>query len=791
VTDHTAVLEKTITLSEWSKACLLGVARLASVPGTFRRQMRRLEGALKRTSGDIPNPAVARRLSGPLRTLYETAAESAPLARLFQAYPRFSDLPPADVAAAACLADARPHPTTLLTSRDVPFVRVFTQLTAGAEVSAETLVQEDFAWLLTLAEQVPEAMELAIQAAREAGPGPAWTQEMLTVERELEQTELRRPAPTDLSGSARKLVEWARTPPVAGGPPAGRARLLLGTPRLSMLLREEVNAFNAVLPKLRGASGGRAQAARASATIPTGPDDPRPGLEFRVWAARYFIQLRKFTKLDALFRRWPKLGELLYTDRTAITTLEAQLISPQTLTDAMQRLWDECREDKDLMKLLAFRPLFLHIDDAELRSYMLVSQALAAGGEAALPSIPTAAAAAAAQAATDEPTLLDVVLEVAAVSPTAGGDHYDVSMRVNGQVKAQGEVVLSWKEVETRLKELPAMMRGVPVDGAAAGERPTRQDLAFRIRADPLAMQIEVVGRFVFERLLPDTVRSELVKLLQDSGGGLRILWKAERGSQVMELPLEALWVPAARMFPALSRRHSVARVIDQGAASGVRAITRPLRVLAVFSNPLDSARLNVQAEAEVMRRVLEPAKRDGRVHLEVLSEEEATLERLQGVLRTFQPHIFHYVGHGTYQPELDIGALILHSPEGPRPVPDADVVTLLQDAGIHLAVLNGCETGRTSPRDAVSGIAALLVHRGIPAVIAPVRMVADDAAILFSREFYRTLVDGHPLEDAVAEARKALNVEHLDWTLYALFTSTADLRSIRLPPAASRAAQA
>jgi len=794
--ERAAVLEKTIALARWSREALATVVRLASEPGTFAAAMETLESALERTPGNHPDPEIAGTIAeGPVRALYQVAAESAPLSRLFPARRRFSRLPPVEVAAAACLADARPHPTELFTSRDAPFVRVFSQVTSGAEVSAEKLVQEAFAWLLELAERAPKAVRLAARAARSAGPGAAWTEQMLEVERQLASGGSGPPLPAGFSPSAQALLEWARTPS-AEEPLEGRAQLLLaGSLRLSMLLREEVLAFEAAVPGPRqggDASGpmgarARAKAAHASAPLATGTDDPRPGLEFRVWAARHFIQLRKFAKLDAFFRRWPELARRLATDRTSITTLEAQLISPQTLPEPLQVLWEQHRGDRALLELLSLRPLFLHIEDAELDRYMLVSRALAAGDRGPPPT-PVVAAAMAQAAAAEEPAMLNVLLEVS--QPAEHGGRVQMRLSVEGRPGTQGDVLVSRDEVEQRLRELPLMMRDLPVIQEASHE--AASPLTYQVSDGGTSMQIEAIGRFVFERVLPESVRMELMRLLQGQPG-LRVLWKVEEGTGLTDLPLEAMWVVPARMCLALSPKHSVVRLLSAGLATGVRPIARPLRILAVFANPIASARLDVRAEAEVMRRVLRPAMADGRVLMETLVEEEATLPRLQEMLRTFKPHVLHFVGHGTYQHERQEGALVLHEPGGggPRMVTDADVRILVQDKGLQLVVLNGCETGRASPQDAVSGIAGLLVHGGVPAVVATLRAVLDDPAILFTREFYRTFADGHPVEEAVVEARKALSVERWDWTPYALFTSTSDLRSIRLPAATARGTQA
>jgi CHAT domain-containing protein len=111
-----------------------------------------------------------------------------------------------------------------------------------------------------------------------------------------------------------------------------------------------------------------------------------------------------------------------------------------------------------------------------------------------------------------------------------------------------------------------------------------------------------------------------------------------------------------------------------------------------------------------------------------------------------------------------------------------ADVATLLRDARISLAFLNACDTGTAAENDAITGVAGSLVNAGVPAVIATLRAILDDAGLLFTRELYRAFAEGYPLEAAVAEARKRLSVERWDWSAYALFASTRQLDMLMFP---------
>jgi CHAT domain-containing protein len=108
-------------------------------------------------------------------------------------------------------------------------------------------------------------------------------------------------------------------------------------------------------------------------------------------------------------------------------------------------------------------------------------------------------------------------------------------------------------------------------------------------------------------------------------------------------------------------------------------------------------------------------------------------------------------------------------------------LATFLKDNNVQLAVLNACDTATGVINDAITGVAGALVNSGLPAVIATLRPIADAAALLFTREFYRAFVEGCPLEVALTEARKILSAEKWDWTAYALFTSLQDLDYFRL----------
>jgi hypothetical protein len=83
---------------------------------------------------------------------------------------------------------------------------------------------------------------------------------------------------------------------------------------------------------------------------------------------------------------------------------------------------------------------------------------------------------------------------------------------------------------------------------------------------------------------------------------------------------------------------------------------------------------------------------------------------------------------------------------------------------------------------NAFSSIAAALVAAGLPAVIAMQSTIGDANAIKFTERLYRRLLDGDPVEAAVADARVALRGAdnyRLNWAVPVLYVRDTGTRVI------------
>jgi hypothetical protein len=203
-----------------------------------------------------------------------------------------------------------------------------------------------------------------------------------------------------------------------------------------------------------------------------------------------------------------------------------------------------------------------------------------------------------------------------------------------------------------------------------------------------------------------------------------------------------------------------------------------------MVSSPEDAPPLDVPRE----RRNLEQAVRGlERAHaVETTWLEQATLLALLNKLQDRDYHVFHYIGHGGFDKDADTGVLLLENERhlGHR-VSGQRLATILgSHQSLRLAVLNACEGARTSRRDPFAGVAASLVRREVPAVIAMQFEITDKTAVLFAGQFYKALARGYTVDAALAWARLAIFADgnDIEWGTPVLIMRSPDGRIFEVP---------
>jgi tetratricopeptide (TPR) repeat protein len=255
----------------------------------------------------------------------------------------------------------------------------------------------------------------------------------------------------------------------------------------------------------------------------------------------------------------------------------------------------------------------------------------------------------------------------------------------------------------------------------------------------------------------------------------LRVRLHLSSCSDLADLPWELLYDKRDDWFLALSDRTPIVRYIQLPAESRALKVDLPLRVLVIRSEPVDKKPLDLDSEWTAISASLSGLTARGLIKFTEL--QRPTLSELRRVLMRDRFHVLHYMGHGGFG-EQDGGVLLFTDEAGrSAPVTAENLGVMLRDhASLRLALLNACEGGRSDPADPFAGIADTLVRRGVPAVIAMQFEISDDAAIAFAPAIYEALATGRPIDQATAEARKAIySVSPLEWATPVLYLRTDD----------------
>ena len=303
-----------------------------------------------------------------------------------------------------------------------------------------------------------------------------------------------------------------------------------------------------------------------------------------------------------------------------------------------------------------------------------------------------------------------------------------------------------------------------------------------------LPVQPEEVGARLFEALFTEEIRQllaeSLARLPEDGEHSLRIKLCFDPDVVPLgQLPWETLFWKERREFLSLGRTTSLVRYLN--VPRGVRPrLAPPLRILLASASPHGVPSLDLDNEASKIHEALQ--KIPG---VQVQWLRNATPQGIRDKLHEKPFHIFHFMGHGSFDARSGDGALLLEDEERqPERLPGRVLAHLLRDfSSLRLAFLNACRTAcsaREAGLDPFAGVASALVLAGMPAVVAMQFSVSDEAAALFSATFYRRIVAGDPVDAATTEGRMAVLLDDprsSEWATPALFLRSWDGRLFEL----------
>ena len=271
----------------------------------------------------------------------------------------------------------------------------------------------------------------------------------------------------------------------------------------------------------------------------------------------------------------------------------------------------------------------------------------------------------------------------------------------------------------------------------------------------------------------------------QGGGRNLRVTLSMTEAPELAAIPWEFLYDDPS--FLATSARTPVVRCLEVERPAQPYEMTLPLRILAVESLPKGAATLATGSERALLTAALKTVTDLGAVQCDWLPD--ATLTSLNRQLRSQDYHILHFIGHGGFDKANKEGALLFEDENGLADLVGGDRLAAIvgERQSLRLVVLNSCEGARSDVSDPFSGVAGRLIERDVPAVIGMQFEITDRAAILFAREFYTVLAEGHAVDTAVSEARLAILADQNDveWATPALFMRGSDAHLFSITDAA------
>lgn len=219
--------------------------------------------------------------------------------------------------------------------------------------------------------------------------------------------------------------------------------------------------------------------------------------------------------------------------------------------------------------------------------------------------------------------------------------------------------------------------------------------------------------------------------------------------------------------WPALSLHSPVTftRLIqpDPGAPPCPPAPIEPLNVLFVIASGMEADR--VQPVEEYLGLIRNAGAHGLGVQLSLLRDPSPA--DLRNAILSRTPHVVHFVAHGRLGGRIALGGDLDAAALAAALMPD-------ENTAPWLVVLNACYTA--GPGEASEPLAAGLVRRGVPAVIAMGDAIDNAAARTFAWRLYEALADRQPLPLALARGRLAIVAEgfsppaRVEWARPALF---------------------
>ena len=254
------------------------------------------------------------------------------------------------------------------------------------------------------------------------------------------------------------------------------------------------------------------------------------------------------------------------------------------------------------------------------------------------------------------------------------------------------------------------------------------------------------------------------------------------RDPDLIPLPWEIIQPQPGKPAVSLDRLVLFSRTNSDVDPLPPQRLDRAIKILLVLGQNIPgSPHLDLQQESATIASALRntmpsgfnPPNRLNPAGCQVDTLVQPTPATLITALESQQYNLFFYAGHG--MPAPDGGLLILNDLGG---INGTELAQLLVRCGVKLAVFNSCwgaqpyqQQQQAVPR---SSLAEVLLHYGVPAVLAMRDTIADREALSFIQTFTQALAHRMSIDEAVAIARQQLltlyKFNQPAWTLPILY---------------------
>lgn len=278
-------------------------------------------------------------------------------------------------------------------------------------------------------------------------------------------------------------------------------------------------------------------------------------------------------------------------------------------------------------------------------------------------------------------------------------------------------------------------------------------------RAERVQDRLVEWGRALFDHVLGDAWGRSSFQQLADSTAP-RLLTIVSADAEVQRLPWELI---AETRGPLAHRGIAVRRQIGEDASSVTpdsEPIGLPIRVLMVVSRPDDLPFIDPRHTSRIVFGAL--SSHADRVRVDMCRP--ATWEKVAAMLRSARNrnapyHVLHFDGHGQAElvgAWLDFERPISGGKAARRRVFASELGRVLAEFRLPLVVLEACRTAHVG-ETTFEAIAPQLTVAGVHSVLAMGYTVHVDATQMLMEQFYRSLLDGRTIAQAVESAHAVL----------------------------------